>query len=653
VRLAERLRRHRALAAFAAGPSSPWWRWPPSATWSSPPAPLGPCPGPGPLARPRARGADLPGDRPGHPARGDAGGPPAPGRRLGRRDDRRAGRGDRAAPGGGPGPRDAAVARRDAAHRRGRAGGAGGPGRPRRPARGAGRPAGASTHLDLALTGGVARYGGAGVEFDLVLRKGREGATAELTLRSGAGVPLVLTADARMEGPTVRVRLTGRGELGPVAGWLPPSAGALASRPLSLTLDVGLAATASVSARGGLALGDVLRVDGEGTLRDGTIRVASAHLDVDLGVAGALAGLGWRPAGRAELSDVTLTWRPEGERHDRRRLAPGRAPRAAGGRRRDGRRRGGRRRPADARAGGGRPGGARGGAGRPARGGRARGRPDRDALPAEPDRPRGRVPGRPRRARPAGGGRGARRLPRLGRGGQSPRRPARRRERGGGRADPASGPGLARRHGPGPRIGTPGDRPGARAGHLGRGRSGSRRGLAIMRPDGEGLVGTRRAGDPGRGGSRRAPRPRGLGALPCSGAWSPGWSRRPTSRSPAGVPEVAGATLAARDRGRRRAARRGAPSASRRPWGDGLDVRAGDLTTCAGCGRTSSAGRARRASTSSCGPGLGRRRPAGPPGVGGGASGRSRLLRDVVADLPLRRGTEGRAAPWAGSRSAS
>lgn len=171
---------------------------------------------------------------------------------------------------------------------------------------------GASTLLDVSLSGGTVRRDGTRVEFDLTLRKGRGDAKAELTLRAPRGAPLVIALDGRMDGETARLSLEGHGGLLPLAPWIPDGlSGSPEDSPLALRADVAIGPARTTSAHARLTLGTVAALEGGGTVRDGVVEMALARVSADLGFAARVAGLGWRPAGRAELGDVKMTWRPE------------------------------------------------------------------------------------------------------------------------------------------------------------------------------------------------------------------------------------------------------------------------------------------------------------------------------------------------------
>lgn len=164
--------------------------------------------------------------------------------------------------------------------------------------------------LDLRLTGGKATHAGGVTEFDLGLLKERGAARGELTLREGPAPPLTLSLEARQDGEAARLTLAAGGGLAPLARSLPGgAAAALAGRTLELRLEVDLGAGGSVVARGRAAVGDALVAAGSATFKGGVLEVALSQATVDLGFGAGFAGLGWTPSGRAELGDATATWR--------------------------------------------------------------------------------------------------------------------------------------------------------------------------------------------------------------------------------------------------------------------------------------------------------------------------------------------------------
>jgi hypothetical protein len=168
--------------------------------------------------------------------------------------------------------------------------------------------------VDVALTAGVARHGGGTTDFDLSLRKAAGVAKAELTLREPRVAPLVVTMTGKAEGQAAGVALTGRGGLVSLASWLPArSATALRERTLDLALELDLPPGQATTARGRIAIGDTVVVEGTAVVKDGAVEATLPSATADLAFAAAVAGLDWTPTGRVELSQATARWRPGGE----------------------------------------------------------------------------------------------------------------------------------------------------------------------------------------------------------------------------------------------------------------------------------------------------------------------------------------------------
>ncbi len=163
--------------------------------------------------------------------------------------------------------------------------------------------------VEVSLTGGRAMSGGVGTEFDLTLLKGRGDAKGTLTLRPPSGAPLTLALDGRLNGTAARLGLEARGALAPLAGWVPDAmVAALGDRAVELHLEADLGTAGAVAARGRLAFGDLVDAHVTAALESGVLELAVSQGHADLAFVAALAGLGWRPTGRVELSDVTATW---------------------------------------------------------------------------------------------------------------------------------------------------------------------------------------------------------------------------------------------------------------------------------------------------------------------------------------------------------
>jgi hypothetical protein len=165
--------------------------------------------------------------------------------------------------------------------------------------------------LDVAVTGGRMR-GGGGAEFELNLLKGDKQARGTLTVRDDAGSPpLVLGVEGKLDGATARVVVSGQGPLAPVAAWLPPAAVAtLRERALDLRVDADVGQADAV-ARVRLAVADGLDAAGTVALKAGSVEATFPKTTVDLGLVAGAAGLDWQPTGRAEINDLAATWKSD------------------------------------------------------------------------------------------------------------------------------------------------------------------------------------------------------------------------------------------------------------------------------------------------------------------------------------------------------
>jgi hypothetical protein len=163
-----------------------------------------------------------------------------------------------------------------------------------------------SPALDVGLTGGIARHAGGTLPFELVLRKSRGEAQGELRLGDPAA-PLVLAVQGHVDKEMPRLAVTGRGGVAPLAALLPGPAAALRDRALELRLEVDLGAAMAV--RGEVSLGDGLAAKGTATVGGGGVEGTLERASADLAVVAALAGLEGAPTGRAELAGLTLSWR--------------------------------------------------------------------------------------------------------------------------------------------------------------------------------------------------------------------------------------------------------------------------------------------------------------------------------------------------------
>ncbi len=169
--------------------------------------------------------------------------------------------------------------------------------------------------LDLGVTGGVLEVPGPtpeGLTFDATLHKGTGEARGEVLLRDRAGARFGLTLDARPEGDTIRLALAGEGRLDPLAPWVPPAlVRAAGTAPLDLRVQVGLEPGDRLAGRLSSRLGDLATFEGTVTLREGLLRLAELRGTADLAFAAAAAGRTDPVRGRAELTDGEVSWAPE------------------------------------------------------------------------------------------------------------------------------------------------------------------------------------------------------------------------------------------------------------------------------------------------------------------------------------------------------
>lgn len=165
--------------------------------------------------------------------------------------------------------------------------------------------------LEVTVTDGelAAADGEPALTFGLALRKGPGRARVEGTLGGRAGAPLTLVVELEADGPAVRAAVSGQGPLGALGAWLPAPVRALEPERLDLHVDVALGPTLPLLARGRLGLGSTT-LAGAAELHEGALRLRGGHAELDLGLVAALAGLPWRPAGRAAIDDIGLAWRP-------------------------------------------------------------------------------------------------------------------------------------------------------------------------------------------------------------------------------------------------------------------------------------------------------------------------------------------------------
>lgn len=175
---------------------------------------------------------------------------------------------------------------------------------------------GAPAIVDLVLTGGVFDPGGAGsprVPFDVTVRKGRDGAHAELVLHPDGDPPLTVRVGVRPDGARVRLTVEGSGPLGPLARWLPDAlAAAVRGAPLAFHAELALEPGERLAGQGALRLGDRAALETELVLADGVLRLHGARGVTDLPLVAAAAGLGAAPPrGVLELADGEVAWSPQ------------------------------------------------------------------------------------------------------------------------------------------------------------------------------------------------------------------------------------------------------------------------------------------------------------------------------------------------------
>jgi hypothetical protein len=173
---------------------------------------------------------------------------------------------------------------------------------------------GTAALLDVAMTGGVITSPGAASEdviFDLTLRKAEKEARGEIALRDRARSTFTLTLTARAEGDTVRVALAGDGRVEPLTPWLPSAlVRAAGTRSGDVRAELGLEPGDRLAGRASAGLGDLVAIEGTLSLGEGLLRVTGIRGAADLGFAGSIAGLRDPIQGRAELSDGEVSWAP-------------------------------------------------------------------------------------------------------------------------------------------------------------------------------------------------------------------------------------------------------------------------------------------------------------------------------------------------------
>jgi hypothetical protein len=168
--------------------------------------------------------------------------------------------------------------------------------------------------LDVAMTAGVVASPDAGFEdvtFDLTLRKAEREVSGELALRNRARSTFTVSLTARAEGSTVRLALAGEGRLDPLAPWLPPAlVRAAGTRSGDARAQLGLEPGDRLAGRASAGLGDLVAIEGGLSFGEGLLRATGIRGAVDLGFAGTVAALQDPIQGRAELSDGEVSWAP-------------------------------------------------------------------------------------------------------------------------------------------------------------------------------------------------------------------------------------------------------------------------------------------------------------------------------------------------------
>jgi hypothetical protein len=168
--------------------------------------------------------------------------------------------------------------------------------------------------LEVAITGGVIVTGSASEDttFDATLHKGSGEVRGELVLRDHTRSRFTLALDARAEGDTIRLSLAGQGGLAPLAPWIPASVvQAARTAPVDLRADLGLSPGDRAAGRARARLGDALALEGALSFQDKRLRASELRGTADLGLVGPMAGLVGPVKGHAELADGELTWAPE------------------------------------------------------------------------------------------------------------------------------------------------------------------------------------------------------------------------------------------------------------------------------------------------------------------------------------------------------
>jgi hypothetical protein len=174
---------------------------------------------------------------------------------------------------------------------------------------------GSAAMLDVAVTGGIVQTPGGTTEdvtFDTTIRKGTEEVRGEVVLRGRDRSRFTLGLVARAEGDTIRLDLAGDGALTPMAPWLAPAlAQTRKADPASLRAQIGLSPGDRAAGRLSARFGDLASVEGALSVQDKRLRLSELRGTTDLALAAPVAGLQGPVTGRAELADGEITWSPE------------------------------------------------------------------------------------------------------------------------------------------------------------------------------------------------------------------------------------------------------------------------------------------------------------------------------------------------------
>jgi hypothetical protein len=166
--------------------------------------------------------------------------------------------------------------------------------------------------LDVAVTGGVLEGQASapdGVTFDGTLRKGSGELQGEVLLRDRTRTRLTFRLDARGDGDTVRLGLTGEGQLAPLRPWLPPGAArAAGAAPVDVRVEASLEPRDRLSGRASVRLGNLATLEGSLSLGEGRVGVAGLRGAAELGFVASAAGRPGPARGRVELADGEVSW---------------------------------------------------------------------------------------------------------------------------------------------------------------------------------------------------------------------------------------------------------------------------------------------------------------------------------------------------------